>query len=145
MKDGRDALRLREHELFTRDGADLYCDLPMSFAQLALGTEVEVPVLNGTQKLKIGAGSQPHQVVRLRGRGMPQLRSRSHGDCCYRLILEVPQKLNAKQREALDKALCKCYKKAVEAVLAASLAARDKLFHYREAPRIASESGPMRN
>ena len=95
-------VRLLEHDLFTRDGSDLYCDLPVSFAQLALGTEIEVPVLGGTTKLKIAAGSQPHQVVRLRGRGMPQLRNRGHGDSCYRLILEVPQKLNAKQREALE-------------------------------------------
>jgi molecular chaperone DnaJ len=95
-------VRLLEHDLFTRDGADLYCDLPVSFAQLALGTEVEVPVLGGTTKLKIAAGGQPHQVVRLRGKGMPQLRSRGHGDVCYRLILEVPQKLNARQREALE-------------------------------------------
>ena len=95
-------VRLREHDLFTRDGSDLYCDLPVSFAQLALGTEIEVPVLGGTTKLKIAAGSQPHQVVRLRGKGMPQLRNRGHGDSCYRLILEVPHKLNAKQREALE-------------------------------------------
>ena len=95
-------VRLREHDLFAREGADLYCDLPVSFAQLALGTDVEVPVLAGTTKLKIPAGSQPHQVLRVRGRGMPQLRGRGHGDACYRLILEVPQKLNAKQREALE-------------------------------------------
>jgi molecular chaperone DnaJ len=95
-------VRLLEHDLFTRDGSDLYCDLPVSFAQLALGADIEVPVLGGTTKLKIAAGSQPHQVVRLRGKGMPQLRNRGHGDSCYRLILEVPQKLNAKQREALE-------------------------------------------
>jgi molecular chaperone DnaJ len=59
-------------------------------------------VLGGASKLKIAAGSQPHQVVRLRGKGMPQLRGRGHGDACYRLILEVPQRLNAKQREALE-------------------------------------------
>lgn len=95
-------VRLLAHDLFTRDGADIYCDLPVSFAQLALGTEIEVPVLGGTAKLKIAAASQPHQIVRLRGKGMPQLRNRGHGDCCYRLILEVPQKLNARQREALE-------------------------------------------
>jgi len=95
-------VRLREHELFTREGADLYCDLPVSFAQLALGAEVDVPVLAGTTKLKIAAGSQPLQVVRLRGKGMPHLRGRGHGDGCYRLVLEVPHKLNARQREALE-------------------------------------------
>jgi molecular chaperone DnaJ len=95
-------VRLREHDLFTREGADLYCDLPVSFPQLALGTDVEVPVLGGTTKLRIAAGSQPHQIVRLRGKGMPQLRGRGHGDACYRLILEVPGRLNAKQRESLE-------------------------------------------
>ncbi|MGH7276883.1 MAG: molecular chaperone DnaJ [Candidatus Rokuibacteriota bacterium] len=94
-------VRIREHDLFVRDGADLTCDLPLTFAQLALGHQARVPALNGTAELKIPPGSQPHQVLRLRGQGMPHLRSRGHGDACYRLVLEVPQKLNAKQREAL--------------------------------------------
>ncbi len=95
-------VRIREHDLFERRGADLVCDLPVSFGQLALGTDVEVPVLHGTAHLKIPAASQPHQVLKLRGKGMPRLRERGHGDACYRLILEVPAKLNAKQREALE-------------------------------------------
>ncbi|HEV8583669.1 MAG TPA: molecular chaperone DnaJ [Methylomirabilota bacterium] len=95
-------VRIREHAIFTRHGADLLCDLPVSFTQLALGAEVDVPVLNGTDKLKVAAGSQAHQVLRLRGKGMPRLRERGHGDACYRLLLEVPQKLSAKQREALE-------------------------------------------
>ena len=95
-------VRLREHAMFARNGGDLYCDLPVSFPHLALGTELEVPVLGGTAKLKVPAGSQPGQVLRLRGRGMPRLRERGHGDACYRLLLEVPPKLNAKQREALE-------------------------------------------
>src|SRR5262245_28631304 len=95
-------LRLSEHALFARNGADIFCDLPVSFSQLALGAEIDVPVLRGTAKVKIPAGSQPHQVVRLRGRGMPRLRERGQGDACYRLILEVPHKLNAAQREALE-------------------------------------------
>jgi len=94
-------VRIREHEVFVRDGADLYCDLPVAFPQLALGAEVEIPVLNGTAKLRIPPGSQPNQILKLKGKGMPHLRQRGHGDACYRLILEVPQKLNAKQREAL--------------------------------------------
>ncbi|MGH7279034.1 MAG: molecular chaperone DnaJ [Candidatus Rokuibacteriota bacterium] len=95
-------VRIAEHDLFVRDGADLYCDTPVSFAQLALGAEIEVPVLNGAAKLKIPAGTQPHAVMRLRGKGMPQLRGRGHGEACYRLILEVPQKLTPRQREALE-------------------------------------------
>lgn len=95
-------VRIREHPVFARNGADIFCDLPVSFPQLALGADVEVPVLDGKETLTVPAGSQPHQVLRLRGKGMPHLRGRGRGDACYRLLLEVPQKLNAKQREALD-------------------------------------------
>jgi molecular chaperone DnaJ len=95
-------VRIREHAIFARHGADLLCDLPVSFPNLALGTEIEVPVLDGKDKLKIPAGSQPNQILRLRGQGLPHLRGRNRGDACYRLVLEVPQKLNAKQREALE-------------------------------------------
>ena len=95
-------VRLREHAMFARKGGDLYCDLPVSFPNLALGIELEVPILGGAAKLKVPSGSQPGQVLRLRGRGMPRLRERGHGDACYRLLLEVPHKLNAKQREALE-------------------------------------------
>jgi molecular chaperone DnaJ len=95
-------VHIREHAMFARNGSDLYCDLPVSFPQLALGAELEVPVLGGVAKLKVPGGSQPGQVVKLRGRGMPRLRDRGHGDACYRLLLEVPAKLNAGQREALE-------------------------------------------
>ena len=95
-------VRIRDHAIFVRNGADLVCDLPVSFAQLALGADREVPVLEGKDTLKVPAGSQPHQVLRLRGKGMPHLRGRGRGDACYRLVLEVPQKLNARQREALE-------------------------------------------
>lgn len=95
-------VRIAEHEIFVRKDSDLYCELPASFAQLALGAEVDVPILEGTAKLKIPAGSQPHQILKLKGKGMPRLRERGHGDIGYRLVLEVPQKLNAKQREALE-------------------------------------------
>jgi molecular chaperone DnaJ len=95
-------VRLREHAMFARDGNDLHCDLPVSFGNLALGAELEVPVLGGSATLKVPAGSQPHQLLRLRGKGMPHLRDRGHGDAVYRLLLEVPHKLNAKQREALE-------------------------------------------
>jgi molecular chaperone DnaJ len=95
-------VRIRDHAIFARHGADLVCDVPVSFPQLALGAELEVPVLEGRETLKIPAGTQPHHVLRLRGKGMPHLRGRGHGDACYRVVLEVPHKLNAKQREALE-------------------------------------------
>ena len=95
-------VRIQEHELFVRDAADLYCEIPVTFPQLALGHEIQVPVLKGTQALTIPAGTQPNEILRLRGQGLPRLRERRRGDACYRLILEVPRKLTAKQREALE-------------------------------------------
>jgi molecular chaperone DnaJ len=95
-------VRIQEHELFVRDGADLYCEIPVTFPQLALGHEIQVPVLNGTQTLTVPAGTQPNEILRLRGQGLPRLRERRRGEACYRLILEVPRKLTAKQREALE-------------------------------------------
>lgn len=95
-------IRVAEHETFVRKDDDLYSDLPVSFPQLCLGADVEVPVLGGSAKLQIPAGAQPHQILRLRGKGMPRLRERGRGDACYRLILEIPAKLSSKQREALE-------------------------------------------
>jgi molecular chaperone DnaJ len=95
-------VRLVEHETFVRKGDELYADVPVTFPQLCLGAEIDVPVLAGSAKLHIPAGSQAQQILRLRGKGMPRLRDRGRGDSCYRLVLEVPQKLNAKQREALE-------------------------------------------
>jgi len=95
-------VRIREHAIFARSGADLLCELPVSFTNLALGTEIEVPLLDGKDLLKVPAGTQPLEILRLRGKGMPHLRGRGKGDACYRLVLEVPQKLNSKQREALE-------------------------------------------
>jgi molecular chaperone DnaJ len=95
-------VRIQEHELFVREGADLYCEIPVTFSMLALGDELEVPVLNGARPLTIPPGTQPNEILRLRGQGMPRLRDRRRGDACYRLILEVPRKLTSKQRDALE-------------------------------------------
>jgi molecular chaperone DnaJ len=95
-------VRILEHDIFVRKGDDLHADLPVTFSQLCLGAKVEVPLLGGSTTIEIAAGSQPNHVVRVRGKGMPRLRERGRGDACYRLVLEVPQKLNAKQREALE-------------------------------------------
>ncbi len=94
-------IRVAQHETFTRKDDDLYADIPVTFPQLALGAEIEVPTLSGTAKIKIPKGTQPGHVTRLRGKGMPRLRERGHGDACYHLVLEVPHELNAKQVEAL--------------------------------------------
>ncbi len=95
-------IRIRPHEFFVRRDADLYCELPLTFPQLALGTEVEAPVLGGKARLKVPPGTQPGEILRLKGKGMPGLRGRGRGDACYQAVLEIPTKLTAKQRELLE-------------------------------------------
>jgi molecular chaperone DnaJ len=95
-------IRIRPHDIFVRRGEDLLCELPLSFPQLALGAEVEVPVLGGTARLKVPPGTQPGQVLHLKGKGMPNIRGRGRGDACYQVVVDVPTKLTAKQRELLE-------------------------------------------
>jgi molecular chaperone DnaJ len=95
-------LHVRAHEVFVRRGADLVCELPLTFPQAALGTEIEVPVLAGKATLTVPAGIQPGQELRLKGKGMPHMRGRGRGDAVYRVVLEVPTRLTARQRELLE-------------------------------------------
>ncbi len=94
---------VRPHDLFERDGADLYARVPIAMSIAALGGEFEVPTLEGARaRVKVGAGTQPGQRVRLKGKGMPVLRSSQVGDLYVQLDVEVPQNLNKKQRELLE-------------------------------------------
>ncbi len=95
-------LHVRPHEIFVRDGANLVCELPLTFPQVALGDEIEVPVLDGTARLKIPPGTQPGQRLVIKGKGMPHLRGRGRGDAVYEVIVEVPAQLTARQRELLE-------------------------------------------
>ena len=95
-------VHVRDHPLFERQDADLHCDVPLSFAQAALGCEVQVPTLQEKHDLKIPPGSQPDDVLTLRGRGLPRLRGGPNGDAHYRLVVDVPRKLSARQREILE-------------------------------------------
>jgi molecular chaperone DnaJ len=95
-------LTVDEHPLFQREGQDVICDVPVSFTQAALGTEIEVPTLFGSSKLKVPSGTQPGQIFRLRGKGFPHLRGAGSGDQLCRIIVEVPVKLTSKQKELLQ-------------------------------------------
>ncbi len=95
-------VQVAEHALFVRDGVDVVCEVPVSFAQAALGTEIEVPTLEGTAKVKVPAGTQSGHLVRLRGRGVPDLGGYGNGDQVVRIVVETPRKLSAKQRELLE-------------------------------------------
>jgi molecular chaperone DnaJ len=95
-------VHVREHPLFTRDGTDIVCDVPIGFTQAALGAEIDVPTPHGKVKMKIPAGTQSGNVFRLRGKGAPDLRGYGHGDALVRVLIETPRKLTAEQRELLE-------------------------------------------
>jgi molecular chaperone DnaJ len=92
-------LSVKQHELFERDGDNILYELPINFAQAALGVEVEVPTLDGNTKLKIPAGSQTGAVFRLKGKGVPHLRRNGRGDQMVELLVVTPESLNKKQRQ----------------------------------------------
>ena len=90
-----------EHNVFQRSGADLLTEIPVSFAQLALGESVEVPTLRGRADMKIPAGTQAGKIFRLRGEGLPVFQGRGRGDQLVRVFVETPTKLTDRQKELL--------------------------------------------
>ena len=94
-------MQVQEHELFHREGSDVYCEMTLSFGQAALGAELEVPTLEGTAKLKIPAGTQPGASFRLRGKGMLDLGGRHKGDQVVVVNLKVPEGLTGRQKELI--------------------------------------------
>lgn len=95
-------LHVKAHEIFDRQGSDLFCVIPIRFTLATLGGTIEVPTLQGRASLKIPAGTQGGTTFRLRGKGMPHLRGNGHGDQLVRVEIEVPKKLSAKEKETLE-------------------------------------------
>jgi molecular chaperone DnaJ len=95
-------VHVREHEIFTRDGNNLYCEVPLSFTRAALGGDIEVPTLEGKVKLKVTAETQTGKMFRLRGKGVKSVRSGGVGDLICKVVIETPVNLSAKQKELLD-------------------------------------------
>ncbi len=93
--------RIHKHALFQRRGDDLMCQVPISFAQAALGAKIEVPSLGGRVELTVPAGTQHGQVFRLTGKGMPHVGTGRRGDELIQVWIEVPRKLNKRQAELL--------------------------------------------
>lgn len=96
-------VQVQSHELFKRDQQDVYCDVPISFSQAALGAEIEVPTLSGKVKLVVKPGTQSGQRQRLKGKGIARLDGRGIGDQIITLILETPVDLTPEQRELFVK------------------------------------------
>ncbi|OEY65621.1 molecular chaperone DnaJ [Marinobacter sp. X15-166B] len=94
-------IAVREHALFTRDGSNLYCEVPISIVDAALGGELEVPTLDGRVKLKIPAETQTGKLFRLRGKGVSPVRGGPAGDLLCRVIVETPVSLTKQQKELL--------------------------------------------
>jgi molecular chaperone DnaJ len=95
-------IHMEPHRYFKREGADLYYDLPIGFPQAALGTEATVPTLEGDVTVTIQPGTQPGQVLRLKGKGMPKLGGYGRGNLMVRVNMTVPTKLTGKQKELLE-------------------------------------------
>ncbi len=95
-------LSITAHRYFQREGADLYCRIPISMVTAALGGDVRVPMIDGeAQSVSVSEGTQSGRQIRIRGKGMPVLRSRDHGDLYIQVAVETPQNLTARQRDLL--------------------------------------------
>ena len=96
-------VRVRPHDFFEREGPDVLCQVPISFARAALGGEVDVPTLKGKSTLKVPEGTHSGQVLRMRGLGIPDPRGRGgRGDMLVRVVVEVPRKLSKRERELVE-------------------------------------------
>jgi molecular chaperone DnaJ len=95
-------LHVKEHAMFEREGHDLHCAVPVSFAQAALGAELEIPTLEGPERLKVPEGTQSGAVFKIRNRGVPVLNGRGKGDLYVEVKVHTPAKLSKRQRELLE-------------------------------------------
>jgi len=94
-------VQVEPHLFFERHGTDLLCQLPISFTQAALGAEVDVPTLNGSDKLKIARGTQGGDFYRLKGKGLPDLQGYARGDILVQVVVEIPKDLSRRHQDLL--------------------------------------------
>jgi molecular chaperone DnaJ len=94
-------IRVKTHEFFEREGDDVYCEVPLTFAQAALGDEIEIPTLTEKVKLKIPAGTQTDTYFRLKGKGVPRLRGYGQGDQNVKVVIVTPTNMTEEQKEHL--------------------------------------------
>jgi molecular chaperone DnaJ len=94
-------IRIKPHTVFQRDGTDLLCEMPITFSQAALGGVLEVPTLTGASSITLPRGTNHGDIFRVRGKGMPDVRGRGHGDLLIRTLIDIPKKLTKRQEELL--------------------------------------------
>jgi len=95
-------VNVQNHPLFRREGDDISVDREIQFSEAALGTSIEVPTLNGIKKVKVPAGTSGNTRLRLKGEGIPHLKGKGKGDAYVRIVIKVPKKLTAKQKELVE-------------------------------------------
>ena len=95
-------INVKRHDIFERKGDDVWCEIPLTFAQAALGHEVIVPTLDGKVSYPVHAGTQPNDVFKLKGKGIQHLRGKGRGDQYVKVTIEVPRNLNNEQKKALQ-------------------------------------------
>lgn len=101
-------VNVKSHPLFTREGNDIYFDMPITFVQATLGDEIEVPTLDGKVKYSVPEGTQTGTVFRLREKGIPRLRGNTRGDQYIKVVVDTPKKLNEKQKDLLKQFAQEC-------------------------------------
>ena len=94
-------MQVKPHAVFQRESNDLHCEMPVSFATAALGSEIDIPTLDGQAKIRIPAETQSGKIFRLRGKGIKGVRSHTHGDLMCHVVVETPVHLTERQKELL--------------------------------------------
>ncbi len=95
-------LNVQEHPFFKREGTEIFCEVPVSFPQAALGAEIEVPSLDGTSRIKIPPGTPSGRLFYLKGKGAPRVGGHQRGNQVVKINIDVPKKLTSRQRELLE-------------------------------------------
>ncbi|MCK7476912.1 MAG: molecular chaperone DnaJ [Candidatus Moduliflexus flocculans] len=95
--------RVRKHPFFEREGNDLACEITLSFTQAALGARIEIPTLEGNEVLKVAAGTQPGEIIRLKGKGVQDVGGRRKGDLFVKVLVKTPENLSKEQKALLGK------------------------------------------
>jgi molecular chaperone DnaJ len=95
-------LNVEEHPFFKRDGNNLFCEVPISFPQAALGAEIDVPTIDGTSKIKVAPGTPSGRIFHLKGKGVQRLGGHGKGDQIVKVFVDVPKKLTPRQKELLE-------------------------------------------
>ena len=96
-------VRVKPDKVFAREGSNIYCDIPISFAEATLGAEIDIPVLGGeTEKYQIPEGTQTGTAFTLKGKGIPNVNTKRRGDLIITVNVEIPRNLNAEQKKLLQ-------------------------------------------